>query len=131
MQLHSRHSGPMLQIGPYLRLPIPFRGVHMMDGRLIPHVIGVSPFETPDVGLVVALVRAGALGVLDLGHDARVAQSALDTLARRLKRPFGVRLPEHLDMEAIDLPKNAAVVVVPASTRRFAWRDRVVLAQAC
>jgi len=103
----------------------------MMGCQMLPPVIGISPFETPDVGLVVALVRAGALGVLDLGHDVRAAQGALDTLERRLKRPFGVRLPEHLDVEAIELPPNAAVVVVPASTGRFAWGDRVVLAQVC
>src|SRR5450432_2092790 len=110
-------------------MPVPLRGVQMMDAKLIPPVIGVSPFESPDVGLVVALVRAGALGVLDLGHDARIAQDVMGTLQRRLMRPFGVRLPEYLDAHAIELASNARVVVVPASTRRFAWGDRLVLAQ--
>ena len=91
-------------------------------------VIGLSPFETPDVGLVTALVRGGALGALDLGHDAARARDALSTLARRV-RAFAVRVPEHVDAEGVELPPEATVVIVPASTARFAWGGRVVLAQ--
>ena len=95
----------------------------------IHRIIGLSPFESPDVELIVALARAGALGTLDLGHDERVARTALDALARRLSTPFGVRVPEHLDPSGIVLPPHVQAVVVPASSRRFAWGDRTVLAQ--
>ena len=95
----------------------------------VQRIIGLSPFEHPDVGLVIAAARAGALGVLDLGHERAVACRALETLAHRLAAPFGVRFPEYLDEAGIELPAHARVVVVPASTHRFAWGDRTVLAQ--
>jgi acyl transferase domain-containing protein/NAD(P)H-dependent flavin oxidoreductase YrpB (nitropropane dioxygenase family)/NADP-dependent 3-hydroxy acid dehydrogenase YdfG len=81
-------------------------------------LIGISPFECPDVGLVVALARAGALGVLDLGHDLAAAREALAKAGRRVGSPFGVRIPEHAfegRSGELALPSNATVVVVPAS----------------
>ena len=102
-------------------------GARMFD---VQRVVGLSPFEQPDVGLVTALVRAGALGVLDLGHDPSVAREALAALARRLGVPFGVRLPEFFE-GAVELPAHARVVVVPASSRRFDFGDRTLLVQVC
>jgi acyl transferase domain-containing protein/NAD(P)H-dependent flavin oxidoreductase YrpB (nitropropane dioxygenase family)/short-subunit dehydrogenase len=92
-------------------------------------VVGLTPFEHPDVGLAVALARAGALAVLDLGHDAGAAREALQRASRRVTTPFGVRIPEHLDTGSIELPPNVQLVMVPASLRRFAWDGREVLAQ--
>src|SRR3954470_13234527 len=57
-------------------------------------VLGASPFAEPNAALVIAVGRAGGLGVLDLGRDATVASSELDLVVRRLRRPFGVRLVE-------------------------------------
>src|SRR5689334_11377045 len=94
----------------------------------IPRVIGVSPFESPDARLVCALSRAGALGVLDLGHDASRAREAL-AVVKHLTESFGVRFPEHVRTSGFDLPANARVVVVPASIGRFAFDGRTVLAQ--
>jgi len=92
-------------------------------------VIGLSPFECPDVGLVCALARAGALGVLDLGHDRRATRSALLALERRTGERFGVRVPEYVDVEGIELPRNVTIVIVPASIGRFEWGGRAVVAQ--
>lgn len=86
-----------------------------MDALELHAIVGVSPFEHPDVGLVAALARAGALGVLDLGHDPSIAQGALDEAARRIRQPFGVRIPEYFDATSLTLPELARVVVVPAS----------------
>ncbi|HEX9298080.1 MAG TPA: SDR family NAD(P)-dependent oxidoreductase [Polyangiaceae bacterium] len=97
--------------------------------RSLPAVIGLSPFEAPDVGLVCALARGGALGVVDLGHDERRAREALGALGRRIAGSFGVRMPEHFDARTLELPTNATVVIVPASTTFYAWGDRAVLAQ--
>ncbi len=90
-------------------------------------VVGISPFERPDARLVVALARAGALGVLDLGRDSAVAEQALSVLMRRAPRGFGVRIPAGIDVPA--LPQEARVVVVPASTPVARWKDRIVLVQ--
>ena len=62
--------------------------------RGIPRVIGVCPFESPDARLVCALDRAGALGVLDLGHDARRAREAL-AVVKVMAGSFGVHIAEH------------------------------------
>src|SRR5439155_4464251 len=96
--------------------------------RTLPSVIGLSPFESPDARLVCALARAGALGVLDLGHDRRRAQDTL-AVVKCLTSTFGVRIPEHADVVDLDLPPNARVVVVPASVGQFSWGERAVLAQ--
>ncbi|MFN7972737.1 MAG: hypothetical protein U0166_10370 [Acidobacteriota bacterium] len=56
-------------------------------------ILGLTPFETPDARLVLALCDAGACGILDLGRDpARAAAALRDVAARR--KPFGVRVPE-------------------------------------
>jgi acyl transferase domain-containing protein/NAD(P)H-dependent flavin oxidoreductase YrpB (nitropropane dioxygenase family) len=86
-----------------------------MDAQEVHAIVGVSPFEHPDVGLVAALARAGALGVLDIGHDPNIAQGALDEAARRIRQPFGVRVPECFDATSLRLPDLVRVVVVPAS----------------
>ena len=84
----------------------------------LPLIIGISPFECPDSGLAASLARAGALGVLDLGHDPDAARLALDALATRSRRPFGVRCHDHTTY-GIELPEFAQVVVVPASARAY------------
>lgn len=92
-------------------------------------IVGLSPFEHPDTGLVAALARAGALGILDLGHDACAARSALAEAERRVRRPFGVRFPEGLETDPIALPAAVRVVVVPASNLPSAIGDRTLLVE--
>ena len=50
-------------------------------------VIGISPLERPDVGLVTAINEAGALGVLDVGRDPSAVWRALSQVS-------AVRIPE-------------------------------------
>ncbi len=57
-------------------------------------VVGVSPFERPDPRLTSAVLRAGALGVLDLGRDIDVARLAVSELLDSGIYRFGVRVPE-------------------------------------
>src|SRR5580658_2784407 len=89
--------------------------------------VGITPFERADAGLVVALARAGALGVLDVGHDPRQAEQALGLLARRVSRGFGVRIP--LGVEVASLPQEARVVVLHAGAPITPWKNRIVLVQ--
>jgi acyl transferase domain-containing protein/NAD(P)H-dependent flavin oxidoreductase YrpB (nitropropane dioxygenase family) len=98
---------------------------------LVQPFLGLSPFEQPDVGLVCALARAGALGVLDLGHDRQAARAALRTLARRSALPFGVRFTESIPPDAVELPAQARVVVTPRPCPVPGAGDRFVLAQVC
>ena len=83
-------------------------------------VIGISPLDRPDPGLVAAACDAGALGVLDLGRDPAEAARALAALARRLPGGFGVRVPEGASVP--ELPPQAHTVIVEsvADLARFA-----------
>jgi acyl transferase domain-containing protein/NAD(P)H-dependent flavin oxidoreductase YrpB (nitropropane dioxygenase family)/NAD(P)-dependent dehydrogenase (short-subunit alcohol dehydrogenase family)/acyl carrier protein len=92
-------------------------------------VLGISPFEHPDPRLVLALGRAGALGVLDLGRDEAAGRKALARLGRECAR-FGVRVPEASAWSERDLPKSAQVVIVDAHDARDLSRwQRTVLVQ--
>jgi acyl transferase domain-containing protein/NAD(P)H-dependent flavin oxidoreductase YrpB (nitropropane dioxygenase family) len=53
----------------------------------------VSAFDRPDPGVVLAALRVGALGLLDLGHDEARARAALGAVASGAASPFGVRVP--------------------------------------
>jgi acyl transferase domain-containing protein/NAD(P)H-dependent flavin oxidoreductase YrpB (nitropropane dioxygenase family) len=92
-------------------------------------VLGVSPFEHPDAGLVAALCHAGALGILDLGRDALLAGAALEALSKRAQRGFGVRIPEGVSIEPRSLPAAVRCVVLPAGVDAVPFRPRRVLVQ--
>jgi acyl transferase domain-containing protein/NAD(P)H-dependent flavin oxidoreductase YrpB (nitropropane dioxygenase family)/NAD(P)-dependent dehydrogenase (short-subunit alcohol dehydrogenase family) len=74
-------------------------------------VIGITPFEEPNAALVVALVRAGATGVLDLGRDPGWARAALADVCRWWAGGFGVRVPPGCSLLPTDLPAQVELVV--------------------
>jgi acyl transferase domain-containing protein/NAD(P)H-dependent flavin oxidoreductase YrpB (nitropropane dioxygenase family) len=67
-------------------------------------VIGITPFCQPNADLVVAITRAGYLGVLDLGSDDAAAATALQQIKDRMDLPFGVRLSPGSSISPDDLP---------------------------
>ncbi|MGH3699879.1 MAG: SDR family NAD(P)-dependent oxidoreductase [Pseudonocardiaceae bacterium] len=74
-------------------------------------VVGVTPFEEPNALLAVALARAGAVGVLDLGREAASARAALADVCRWWSGDFGVRVPAGCPLSPADLPEQVRVVV--------------------
>ncbi len=74
-------------------------------------VVGITPFEEPNARLVVALARAGAIGVLDLGRDAGWARAALADVCRWWSGGFGVRVPAGCPLSPADIPEQVDVVV--------------------
>ena len=89
-------------------------------------VIGLTPLERPDVGLVVAAWNAGILGVLDLGRDPVAAHRTLAATSQMV-RAFGVRVP---DVRVIDeLPANVTTVIVTSAADVARFLPRRVLAQ--
>ncbi len=74
-------------------------------------VLGITPFEEPNAPLAVALARAGAVGVLDLGRDASRARAALADVCRWWPDSFGVRIPAHCPLSPADLPERVDLVV--------------------
>jgi acyl transferase domain-containing protein/NAD(P)H-dependent flavin oxidoreductase YrpB (nitropropane dioxygenase family) len=83
------------------------------QGILSRPIVGLTPFEHPDSALCIALCRAGALGLLDLGRDPRVSRNALAAVAAQVPGEFGVRIPEGLIVEPFALPESVAAVLLP------------------
>ncbi|MBV8992343.1 MAG: nitronate monooxygenase, partial [Pseudonocardiales bacterium] len=99
-------------------------------------LVGITPFEEPNAALVVALARAGSVGVLDLGRDLVRAQAALADVCRWWSGKFGVRLPAGCPLSPADLPDQVDVVVHgvgsqwPAAPRRRLFMEVTSVAQA-
>lgn len=90
-------------------------------------VVGITPFEEPNAALAVALARAGAVGVLNLGRDAGRARAALADVCRWWEGAFGVRVPTECSLRPIDLPEQVDLVVLgPSSPWPFASGRRTL-----
>jgi 3-oxoacyl-(acyl-carrier-protein) synthase/NAD(P)H-dependent flavin oxidoreductase YrpB (nitropropane dioxygenase family) len=89
-------------------------------------VLGITPFCSPDAGLVRALEAAGARGCLDLGTDPRKAERVLRRLGRQLER-FAVRIGPTLPVLA--LPSAVDTVVLHPDVDSEPYADRVRLVQ--
>jgi acyl transferase domain-containing protein/NAD(P)H-dependent flavin oxidoreductase YrpB (nitropropane dioxygenase family)/NAD(P)-dependent dehydrogenase (short-subunit alcohol dehydrogenase family)/acyl carrier protein len=76
-------------------------------------VIGVSPLAGPNAAVVVAVERAGCLGVLDLGADGKRAFAELRLAERRLGRSFGVRIGRDCQVNPGELPDVVDTILTP------------------
>lgn len=92
-------------------------------------VLGMSPFGVPNARLAVALARAGAAAVLDLGADREVGQRELALAAEWADGAFGVRLDPAEGWRDGDLPASVETVVLPAGSDPRAFPDRRTLVQ--
>ncbi|RSN68156.1 type I polyketide synthase, partial [Actinomadura sp. WAC 06369] len=77
-------------------------------------IIGVAPSGGAAPRAVVAVARAGGLGVLDLGADRASGLAALDEVVRWWPGPFGVRVPAGCRVRPEELPDAAGTVLVDA-----------------
>ncbi|HSL07656.1 MAG TPA: beta-ketoacyl synthase N-terminal-like domain-containing protein, partial [Pseudonocardiaceae bacterium] len=99
-------------------------------------VLGITPFEEPNAPLAVALARAGAVGVLDLGRDAGRASAALAEVCHWWPGRFGVRVPAGCPLSPADLPERVDVVVHgpgspwPSSAGRRVFIEVISVAEA-
>ncbi len=107
-----------------------------------PAIVGVSPFETPDVGLVETLGKAGALAILDLGRESESGRKALAALQRNRGPSFGVRISQLESFTPLDLSERVATLVLDAAnllvqknpkTTFDAWKSesRKIWVQVC
>jgi acyl transferase domain-containing protein/NAD(P)H-dependent flavin oxidoreductase YrpB (nitropropane dioxygenase family)/NAD(P)-dependent dehydrogenase (short-subunit alcohol dehydrogenase family) len=87
-------------------------------------VVGITPFERPDPALALGIIRAGALGVLDLGHDRDRARLALAEVDRRTDSTFGVRVPDTCGTAPSELPRLVTTVILAGlGTGITRWRE--------
>jgi acyl transferase domain-containing protein/NAD(P)H-dependent flavin oxidoreductase YrpB (nitropropane dioxygenase family)/NAD(P)-dependent dehydrogenase (short-subunit alcohol dehydrogenase family) len=75
----------------------------------------ITPFEAPDAALAAAAARAGAFPVLHLGRDREKAAAELRALARIVKSPFGVCLPDG-SLTDLSFPRQVSALILPWGT---------------
>ena len=81
-----------------------------------PVIIGITPFESPDVNLILALAKAKAFPVLNLGRSKTLALKALEELSLKNVQSFGVCLPSS-DCADLPLPEQVSLVIAPYGTK--------------
>ncbi|OXB20715.1 erythronolide synthase [Flavobacterium tructae] len=75
-------------------------------------IIGLTPFEKPDVNLMSQLFQAGAFPVLSLGHDIEIAQEALHQLDGNNIPSYGVYLTSDR-LTSLQLPEQVSLAILP------------------
>lgn len=75
-------------------------------------IIGLTPFENPDVKLMPKLLQAGAFPVLSLGHDAAIAQEALHQLDQIDIPSYGIYLTNE-KLASLQLSDQVSFAILP------------------
>lgn len=75
-------------------------------------IIGITPFEKPDVNLMSTLHQAGAFPVLSLGNDLTIAQEALNQLDRISIPSYGIYLTND-KLTSLQLSEQVSLVILP------------------
>lgn len=93
-------------------------------------VLAMTPFEQPNIRLAEALGSQGLPVLVDLGRDPLTWPKTLLALARRRYACLGVRVPEGIAIDSLELPEHVDFVVLShaASVPRH-WHERPVIAQ--
>jgi len=76
-----------------------------------PIIIGITPFERPDLNLACAVSNAKAFPVLHLGRDKAVAADALEQLSEKCSTGFGVCLISD-DLKDVVFPEQVTMVIL-------------------
>ncbi|MFU1858509.1 SDR family NAD(P)-dependent oxidoreductase [Sphingobacterium sp. NGMCC 1.201703] len=75
-------------------------------------IIGLTPFEKPDVNLMPKLHQAGAFPVLSLGHNLANAQEALNQLDQTALFTYGIYFPND-KLLSLEIPEKVSVIILP------------------
>ncbi|GAE64212.1 polyketide-type polyunsaturated fatty acid synthase PfaA [Chryseobacterium indologenes] len=75
-------------------------------------IIGLTPFEKPDVNLILKLHQAGAFPVLSLGKDTATAQQALNQLNHIDIPSYGIHFTTK-QQDTLQIPGKVSLAIVP------------------
>lgn len=75
-------------------------------------IIGLTPFEKPDVSLIPKLHQAGAFPVLSLGHELASAQEALNQLEQIDIPSYGISFPNN-QLTSLSVPEKVSLIILP------------------
>ncbi|KPH13420.1 erythronolide synthase [Chryseobacterium sp. ERMR1:04] len=78
-------------------------------------IIGLTPFEKPDVNLMLTLHQAGAFPILSLGHELTTAQEALNQLDKMNIPSYGICYPND-KLTSLQIPEKVKFAVLPFGT---------------
>ncbi|UOU97028.1 SDR family NAD(P)-dependent oxidoreductase [Chryseobacterium daecheongense] len=81
-------------------------------------IIGLTPFEKPDVSLIPKLHQAGAFPVLSLGHELASAQEALNQLEQTDVPSYGISFPNN-QLTSLSIPEKISLIVLPFGINLF------------
>lgn len=75
-------------------------------------IIGLTPFEKPDVNLMPKLHQAGIFPVLSLGQELTTAQTALSQLEETALPSYGIYVSNE-KLATIQIPENVRFAILP------------------
>ena len=90
----------------------------------------LSPFETPNIQLVLSVIRAGAFGVLYLGENEEETKELITTLSKKAGKPFGICIGHSTVLDFV-LPENVAKIIVPFGYNLEINTQAEILHQVC
>ncbi len=88
----------------------------------------LSPFEVPDISLVLEIIKSGAFPILHLGRKEEEAIKALETLSKRTSESFGVCLVSE-SMTSLKFPDNVTKIISPYGFKIPEKKNRKVFYQ--
>lgn len=76
-------------------------------------IIGLTPFEQPDLVLAQAMWRQNVAATIDFGRQTDTYEHSLQAIEKQGLNGIGVRIPENIQIDgALKLPANVAFVVL-------------------
>lgn len=93
-------------------------------------LVAVTPFESPDEQLALALHRAGAFSVLDIGHQPERGREALARLSAAIGGEFGIRIPQGVHLSPGDIPSHVGVIILADGRGLDRYPGKKILVQA-
>lgn len=91
-------------------------------------IIGLTPFEKPDVPLMLKLHQAGAFPILSLGHQITTAQEALNQLEQLAIPACGIYFPNE-SFISLPLPEKVKFIILPSGTSSKPSSDVAIIYQ--
>ncbi len=102
--------------------------INIMNAMKNLTIIGLTPFEKPDVKLTQKLHDSGAFPILSLGHDLTAAQTALDQIARTDIPSYGIYLPNDKFI-SLQIPEKVKFAILPSGVSMNIVPDLPVIYQ--
>ncbi|WP_370896067.1 SDR family NAD(P)-dependent oxidoreductase [Chryseobacterium gossypii] len=91
-------------------------------------IIGLTPFEKPDVNLIPKLHQAGAFPILSLGDEVTTAQKALSQLDQIDVPSYGICY-SHNRFPSLEIPEKVSLAIIPLSLSTDITPDLPVIYQ--